>query len=159
VLNSIRALKQHYLPPAIIQPELYLIYDQMTVCCIHTNFFDDTCTECRKEYAELKGLHEIKDDDDDDSNTTRNYKPANTTNGASGNTKKMQQQQQEQEQQQELSKYYKEFTEERAKRLYQDLLLQFLRSNKYNEFEASHKARSIIRKQCLLRNMPLWPWL
>jgi hypothetical protein len=133
----------------------------MTVCCIHKNFFDDTCTECRKEYADLKGLHEINNDDNDNNNnnTSRNYKPAATSNGVSGNHKKMQQQQQDQEQQQELSKYYKEFTEERAKRLYKDLLLQFLRSSKYNEFEASQKARSIIRKQCLLRNMPFWPWL
>ena len=130
----------------------------MTICCIHKDFFDDTCTECRKEYAELKGLHEIGNSDNDNSATT-NYEPATTSNGVSGNHKKMQQQQQDQEQQQELSKYYKEFTEERAKRLYKDLLLQFLRSSKYNEFEASQKARSIIRKQCMLRNMPFWPWL
>jgi hypothetical protein len=130
----------------------------MTVCCIHKDFFDDTCTECRKEYAELKGLHEITNNDNDN-NTTTNYKPATTSNGVSGNHKKIQEQQQEQEQQKELSKYYKEFTEERAKRLYEDLLLQFLRSGKYNEFEASQKARSIIRKQCLLRNMTFWPWL
>jgi hypothetical protein len=130
----------------------------MTICCIHKDFFDDTCTECRKEYAELKGVHEISNIDNDN-NVTRNYKPATTNNGLSGNHKKMQQQQQDQEQQQELSKYYKEFTEERAKRLYKDLLLQFLRSSKYNEFEASQKARSIIRKQCMLRNMPFWPWL
>ena len=121
----------------------------MTVCCIHKNFFDDTCTECRKEYAELKGLHEINNTDNDN-NTTR---PATTSNNVNGNHKEIQ------EQQKELSKYYKEFTEERAKRLYEDLLLQFLRSRRYNEFEASQKARSIIRKQCLLRNMPFWPWL
>ena len=131
----------------------------MTVCCIHKNFFDDTCTECRKEYADLKGLHEINNDDNDNDNTTRNYKPAATSNGVSGNHKKMQQPQQDQEQQKELSKNHKEFTEERAKRLYEDLLLQFLKSSKYNEFEASQKARSIIRKQCVLRNMPFWPWL
>ena len=113
----------------------------MTICCIHTNFFDDTCTECRKEYAELKGLRKV--------NNTSGYKLANS-NSASNN--KMQQQQ-------ELPKNYKEFTEERAKRLYEDLLLQFLRSGKCNEFEAAEKARSIIRKQCLLRNMPFWPWL
>jgi hypothetical protein len=134
----------------------------MTVCCIHKNFFDDTCTECRKEYADLKGLHEINNDDNDNNNNnnnTRNYKPAATSNGVSGNHKKMQQPQQDQEQQKELSKNYKEFNEERAKRLYEDLLLQFLKSSKYNEFEASQKARSIIRKQCVLRNMPFWPWL
>ena len=46
-----------------------------------------------------------------------------------------------------LEKKYKEFSEERAKKLYEDLLLQFLRSN-YNEIDASEKVRSVIRKQC-----------
>ena len=124
----------------------------MTVCCIHKNFFNDTCTECRKEYAELKGVYEINNNDNDN-NTAIYYKPATTSKSVNGNHKEIL------EQQKELSKYYKEFTEERAKRLYEDLLLQFLRSRRYNEFEASQKARSIIRKQCLLRNMPFWPWL
>jgi hypothetical protein len=113
----------------------------MTICCIHTDYFDDTCTECRKEYAELKGLHKI--------NNTSDYKRANSNSVSNNNM----------QQQQELSKHYKEFTEERAKRLYEDLLLQFLRSKRYSEIEASQKARSIIRKQCLLRNMPFWSWL
>jgi hypothetical protein len=42
--------------------------------------------------------------------------------------------------------------------LYGDLILQFLKSN-YNEIEAAEKARSIIRKQCNLRNMPYWSWI
>jgi hypothetical protein len=109
----------------------------MNTCSIHTKFFDDACTECKKEYAELKGLHGINMND---------YKSNNNSN----NNKKHQQQ---------LDKEYKEFTEERAKRLYTDLLLQFLRNSKYNEVEASEKARSIIRKQCRLRNMQFWPWL
>jgi hypothetical protein len=86
----------------------------MNTCGIHTKFFEDACTECKKEYAELKG---------------------------------------------QLDKGYREFTEERAKRLYTDLLLQFLKNSKYNEVEASEKAKSIIRKQCRLRNMQFWPWL
>jgi hypothetical protein len=113
----------------------------MTTCCIHIKFFDDTCTECRKEYAELKGLHEI--------NNPNDYKPDYNNNNTSDNKTH----------QQELTKKYKEFTEERAKRLYEDLLLQFLSSGNYNEFDASEKARSIIRKQCQLRNMPSWSWL
>jgi hypothetical protein len=113
----------------------------MRTCFFHTKFFDDTCTECRKEYAELKGLHEV--------NNTNDLKAVN--NNTTNNSNKMHQQ--------ELAKEYKEFTEERAKRLYKDLLLQFLRSSKYNEVEASEKARSIIRKQCQLRNMPFWSWL
>ena len=55
-------------------------------------------------------------------------------------------------------KKYKEFSEQRAKRLYEDLLLQFLKSN-YTEIEAAEKARSIIRKQCNLRGMPYWSWI
>jgi hypothetical protein len=115
----------------------------MTICCIHTDFFDDTCTECRKEYAELKGLRNV--------NNTSGYKLASSK---SARNNKMQQ-----EQEHELPKNYKEFTEERAKRLYEDLLVQFLRSEKYSEIEASQKARSIIRKQCLLRHIPFWSWL
>ena len=130
----------------------------MTVCCIHKNFFDDSCSECRKEYSDLKGLREINNknnnDVDDVNNTIRHYEPPNSGNSAKVDNKKMQQ-----HQQQELSKYYKEFTEERAKRLYEDLLLQFLRSGRYNEVDASQKAKSIIRKQCALRNMPFWPWI
>jgi alpha-D-ribose 1-methylphosphonate 5-triphosphate diphosphatase PhnM len=105
-----------------------------TTCSIHTKFFDDTCTECKKEYAELKGLHKI-DLDDDKPNKDKKH------------------------QQQEQPREYKEFTEERAKSLYNDLLLQFLRSSKFNENEASEKAKSIIRKQCKLRNIPFWSWL
>ena len=85
----------------------------MTGCAIHINFFDDTCSECKKEYAELKGLNEAHSDNDNKSTTYKN-----------------------------LEKKYKEFSEERAKKLYEDLLLQFLRSN-YNEIDASEKARCL----------------
>jgi len=53
---------------------------------------------------------------------------------------------------------YKHFTEERAKKLYEELLVQFLRKG-FNEIEASEKAKSIIRKQCSLRGMSLWSWI
>ena len=115
----------------------------MTICCIHTNFFDDTCTDCRKEYAELKGMRKVND--------TSGYKLVDS-NSASNNKMQLQRER-------ELPKYYKEFTEERAKRLYEDLLVQFLRSKKYSEIEASQKARSIIKKQCLLRHIQYWSWL
>lgn len=55
-------------------------------------------------------------------------------------------------------KKYKEFTEERAKKLYQDLMLQYLK-NGINELEADRKAKAIIRKQCSIRNMPFWTWI
>ena len=55
------------------------------------------------------------------------------------------------------NKKYKEFTEERAKKLYQELMLQYLKSGT-SEVEADRKAKSIIRKQCHLRGIPFWPW-
>jgi hypothetical protein len=55
------------------------------------------------------------------------------------------------------NKKYKEFTEERAKKLYEELLLQYLKSG-VSEIEADKKAKAIIRKQCSIRGMPLWSW-
>ena len=43
-----------------------------TTCSIHTKFFHDTCSECNKEYAELKGLHKIDLDDDKPGNIATN---------------------------------------------------------------------------------------
>jgi flagellar motility protein MotE (MotC chaperone) len=108
-----------------------------TTCSTHTKFFDNTCDECKKEYAELKGLHKISLDDrksdiDDIRNDLKHVQHA---------------------------KAFKELTEERAKILYKDLFLQFLQTNKYNEVQCSEKAKSIVRKQCKLRNIPLWSWL
>lgn len=56
------------------------------------------------------------------------------------------------------NKKYKEFTEERAKKLYEELLLQYLK-NGIGENEADKKAKAIIRKQCNIRGMPFWPWV
>ncbi|MGA7042223.1 MAG: hypothetical protein WB443_07835 [Nitrososphaeraceae archaeon] len=53
---------------------------------------------------------------------------------------------------------YKEFTEERAKKLYGELLVQYLKKN-CNEIEASERAKKIIRKQCSMRGMPSWDWI
>lgn len=100
----------------------------MTVCAIHFDFFNETCVQCKKEYAELKGLNESYLDNFDKSKLDKTRE-----------------------------KKYKEFSEERAKRLYEHLILQFLKSH-YNEIEAAEKARSIIRKQCNLRGMPYWSW-
>ena len=97
----------------------------MTSCSIHTDFFDDSCGVCKKEYYELKGLN-----------------TSNTNNSQSSyNNEK-----------------YKEFTEQRAKQLYEDLLLQYLKSSS-NEIEAAEKAKGIIRKQCKIRDIQLWPWV
>jgi|SRR5919109_521122 hypothetical protein len=101
----------------------------MTCCAIHTDFFDDSCIVCKKEYSELKGLNKSNAD---------NYK--SSYNNDIDNKK------------------YKEFTEERAKRLYEDLVLQYLKSSS-NEIEAVEKAKGIIRKQCRIRDIPFWSWV
>ena len=54
-------------------------------------------------------------------------------------------------------KKYKEFTEERAKKLYEELMLQYIRVL-HDESKAAEKARGIIRKQCSIRGIPFWPW-
>ena len=102
----------------------------MTCCAVHTDFFDDNCSACKKEYSELKGLNQ---------SNTDNYK------NSYGNDK-------------DNNKKYKEFTEERAKRLYEDLMLQYIKSSS-NEIEAVEKAKGIIRKQCRIRDIPLWSWI
>jgi hypothetical protein len=53
---------------------------------------------------------------------------------------------------------YKEFTEERAKKLYEELLVQYLKKN-CNEIEASERAKKILRKQCSMRGMSSWDWI
>ena len=55
-------------------------------------------------------------------------------------------------------KKYKEFTEERAKKLYEDLMLQYLKSGA-DEIDADRKSKAIIRKQCSIRGMPFWSWV
>ncbi|HEY8140468.1 MAG TPA: hypothetical protein VIE86_05235 [Nitrososphaera sp.] len=55
-------------------------------------------------------------------------------------------------------KKYKEFTEERAKKLYEELLLQYLKGGT-GEIEAAAKAKAIIKKQCSIRGLAFWPWL
>jgi len=55
-------------------------------------------------------------------------------------------------------KKYKEFTEDRAKRLYEDLMLQYLKTG-VDVIEANTKSKAIVRKQCSLRRIPYWSWL
>jgi hypothetical protein len=56
------------------------------------------------------------------------------------------------------NKKYKEFTEERAKNLYEQLMLQFMKSGA-SEVDSDRKAKAIIRKQCTIRGIQLWPWI
>ena len=62
------------------------------------------------------------------------------------------------DEQSHANRKYKEFTEERAKKLYEELMLQYLKSGT-GEVEADRKAKAIIRKQCNIRSMPFWSWI
>lgn len=104
----------------------------MSTCNIHKNFFDENCDDCKLEYFELKGLNQPKTEDD--------HRQEKITNKSS-------------------KKPYKEFSEERAKKLYEELLIQFLRTKSINEIEAARRARKIIRKQCAIRGIEVWNWL
>ena len=101
----------------------------MIGCSVHTHFFDDNCIECKKEYREMKGIGQPTLSDDQCDKAT------------SSNIEK-----------------YKEFTEERAKKLYEELLVQYLKSG-HNEIEAAERAKRIIRKQCSMRGISLWKWV
>ena len=99
----------------------------MVSCPEHALFFDHNCELCKKEYFTLKGLEQKNSDI-----SSINIKNKN-------------------------SHKYKEFTEDRAKKLYEKLLVYYLRNN--NELDASLKAKSVIRKQCKIRNIIPWTWL
>ena len=53
---------------------------------------------------------------------------------------------------------YKEFTEERAKKLYEELILQYMNKG-LDGLKAAERARMIIRKQCMVRGFEAWPWV
>jgi hypothetical protein len=102
----------------------------MVRCTIHKDYFDDKCTECRKEYKEMKGISD---------------KPKPTYKSNSSNPRSVPQ------------KRYKEFTEIRAKKLYEELMIHYLKN--YTETEAVEKARNIIKEQCRIRGIPYWSWI
>jgi hypothetical protein len=109
----------------------------MSTCPIHTRFFDDLCPECRKEYKELKGL---------EMNNLMSQTIGSDTCGFDTEYRD-----------ETKNRNYKEFTEVRAKKLYAELLVQYLKKS-CNEEEAAERARAIIRKQCRLRGMTSWSW-
>ena len=104
----------------------------MSACNVHKNFFDDNCPDCKLEYAELNGLTQSNSQD---------YEKLKIIAHESS------------------KKAYKEFSEERAKKLYEELLVQYMRTKSINEVEAARRARQIIRKQCAIRGIEVWNWL
>ena len=102
----------------------------MVSCLKHQKFFDETCEMCKKEYLFVKGLED---------------KDGFIINKNIGDS-------------QDKQSVYKEFTEEKAKQLYEKLFLYYLKTLK-DETHASNKAKSIIAKQCHLRNIKPWNWI
>jgi hypothetical protein len=102
----------------------------MSKCTVHSDFFDNNCAECKREYADLKGHDDFSQMPKKEGRQTPEIKFSN----------------------------YKEFTEERAKKLYEDLILQYL-GKEIGELEAAERARAIIRKQCTMRGIKVWPWV
>lgn len=107
-----------------------MFYRFVVSCLKHLKFFDETCEICKKEYLFVKGL-EDKDDVIIDKNV---------------------------EESQDKQSVYKEFTEEKARQLYEKLFLYYLKKLK-DEKDASNKAKAIINKQCHIRNIKPWNWI
>ena len=107
-----------------------MFYRFVVSCLKHLKFFDETCERCKKEYFFVKGL-EDKDGVIIDKNV---------------------------EESQDKQSVYKEFTEEKAKQLYEKLFLYYLKKLQ-DEKDASNKAKSIINKQCYIRNIKPWNWI
>ena len=106
----------------------------MIKCNIHEFFFYLNCNDCKEEYKDLKGTNKI------DQESHEEVRPIKTKK-----IKKMND--------------YKEFTEEKAKKLYEEIFLQYLKKDKITEVEAIERSKRIIRKQCLMRNIEPWSWV
>jgi hypothetical protein len=102
----------------------------MSKCTVHSDFFDDNCAECKREYANMKGHYDTPYQTKKEGRRTSTDRISN----------------------------YKEFTEERAKKLFEQLTLQYL-GKEIDEQEAVKRARAIIRKQCIVRGIKIWPWV
>lgn len=105
----------------------------MTRCNVHENFFDWSCIDCKEEYKDLKGTNSM------DEKSQIKYRYDKMADKKDDN--------------------YKEFTEERAKKLYEEIFLQYLKKGNLNEEESIERSKSIIRKQCSLRNIEPWSWV
>jgi hypothetical protein len=102
-------------------------------CNTHKFFFDWSCHLCKEEYNDLKGTNR-----------------KNTENRDKINFEK--------EKDIKL-KRYKEFDEERAKKLFEEIFLQYLKKGNMSEEESINRSKTIIRKQCEMRGIRPWPWV
>ncbi len=105
----------------------------MTKCNIHKFFFDWSCDLCKEEYIDLKGIEKINLENDDKANIRK--------------------------EQNKKIKNYREFNEERAKKLYEEIFLQYLKKGNISEEESINRSKTIIRKQCEMRGIEPWSWV
>ena len=106
----------------------------MTKCNLHEFFFDWNCNDCKEEYRDLKGIDKIDEESYEEVEPMKAKKLKKIND-------------------------YKEFTEERAKKLYEEIFLQYLKKGNISEAESIERSKKIIRKQCLMRNIEPWSWV
>jgi hypothetical protein len=112
---------------------VFFFYD-VTKCNLHEFFFDWNCNDCKEEYKNLKGTNKIEEESQEEVEPIK--------------AKKIKKEHD-----------YKEFTEERAKKLYEEIFLQYLKKGNISEAESIERSKKIIRKQCLMRNIEPWSWV
>ena len=88
---------------------------------------------CKEEYNVLKGTNTIKPENSDITDVKKE-KDAK-------------------------SKSYKEFNEERAKKLFEEVFIQYIKKGTMSEEESLNRSKMIIRKQCELRGIEPWAWI
>jgi hypothetical protein len=106
----------------------------VTKCNLHEFFFDWNCNDCKEEYKNLKGTNKIEEESQGEVEPIKAKKIKKEND-------------------------YKEFTEERAKKLYEEIFLQYLKKGNISEAESIERSKKIIRKQCLMRNIEPWSWV
>ena len=112
---------------------VFFFYD-VTKCNLHEFFFDWNCNDCKEEYKNLKGTNKIEEESQEEVEPIKAKKIKKEND-------------------------YKEFTEERAKKLYEEIFLQYLKKGNISEAESIERSKKIIRKQCLMRNIEPWSWV
>jgi len=105
----------------------------LTKCNDHRFFFDWSCHICKEEYKNLKGTNEV------------HIENHNKTNIKKEKDIKL--------------KSYKEFNEERAKKLFEEIFLQYLKKGNMSEEESIKRSKIIIKRQCEIRGIKPWSWI
>ena len=105
----------------------------MNKCNAHGFFFDWSCKNCKEEYKDLKGTNTLQTEFHDKINREKKENEKITR--------------------------YKEFNEERAKKLFEEIFLQYLKKGNMSEEESIKRSKTIIKKQCEIRGIKPWSWI